>query len=131
MIGRYCRCSRHWVGLGHGGIEIWQRHDDSASQWHGPDEIKHVLLPAISNAAFPFRDSMLLQRSLSTLRRCPFVTQFSNTSTNLSTRAFSTSVRNMAAIQRSAFFEAIQKHDPNSIAVVNNDSGKALSLIHI
>jgi len=39
----------------------------------------------------------------------------------------------MAAIQRSAFFEAIQKHDPNSIAVVNNDSGKTFtygSLIH-
>lgn len=30
-------------------------------------------------------------------------------------------------IQRSAFFEAIQKHNPSSIAVINHDSGAAFS----
>jgi malonyl-CoA/methylmalonyl-CoA synthetase len=32
-----------------------------------------------------------------------------------------------AALQRSAFFEAIRQHDPSSTAVVNNDSGVAFS----
>jgi malonyl-CoA/methylmalonyl-CoA synthetase len=32
-----------------------------------------------------------------------------------------------AALQRSAFFEAIRQHDPSSTAVVNNDSGIAFS----
>ena len=30
-------------------------------------------------------------------------------------------------IQRSAFFEAIQKHNPSSTAVINHDSGAAFS----
>lgn len=42
-------------------------------------------------------------------------------------RAFSASRQAMAAIQRSAFFEAIRKHDPSSTAVVNYDSGVAFS----
>jgi hypothetical protein len=33
----------------------------------------------------------------------------------------------MAALQRSAFFEAMRQHDPSSTAVVNNDSGVAFS----
>ena len=32
-----------------------------------------------------------------------------------------------AALQRSAFFEAIRQHDPTSTAVVNHDSGVAFS----
>lgn len=31
----------------------------------------------------------------------------------------------MAALQRSAFFEAIQKHDPDSTAVVHSLSGRS------
>ena len=43
-------------------------------------------------------------------------------------RAFScTSSAMAAALQRSAFFEAIRKHDPSSTAVVNFDSGVAFS----
>ena len=39
----------------------------------------------------------------------------------------------MAALQRSAFFEAIQKHDPDSTAVVHSLSGRTFkygSLLH-
>jgi hypothetical protein len=43
-------------------------------------------------------------------------------------RAFScTSAAMAAALQRSAFFEAMRQHDPKSTAVVNNDSGAAFS----
>ena len=43
-------------------------------------------------------------------------------------RAFSCNSSAMAAaLQRSAFFEAIRKHDPSSTAVVNFDSGVAFS----
>ena len=43
-------------------------------------------------------------------------------------RAFScTSSAMAAALQRSAFFEAIRRHDPSSTAVVNFDSGVAFS----
>lgn len=43
-------------------------------------------------------------------------------------RAFScTSAAMAAALQRSAFFEAMRQHDPKSTAVVNNDSGVAFS----
>jgi len=31
------------------------------------------------------------------------------------------------SLQRSAFLEAIQKHDPSSVAVVENDSGASFS----
>ena len=43
-------------------------------------------------------------------------------------RAFSyTSAAMAAALQRSAFFEAMRQHDPSTTAVVNNDSGVAFS----
>ena len=42
-------------------------------------------------------------------------------------RAFSRSSPAMAALQRSAFFEAIRRHDPKATAVVNYDSGVAFS----
>jgi hypothetical protein len=42
-------------------------------------------------------------------------------------RTFSCSSAAMAALQRSAFFEAMRQHDPSSTAVVNNDSGVAFS----
>lgn len=35
--------------------------------------------------------------------------------------------RAMATLQRSAFFEAMQKHDPDSLAVVHADSGRSFS----
>lgn len=37
----------------------------------------------------------------------------------------------MAAIQRSAFFEAMKAHDPQSIAVVNHDTGKTFTYRHV
>jgi hypothetical protein len=43
-------------------------------------------------------------------------------------RTFSyTSTAMAAALQRSAFFEAMRQHDPSSTAVVHNDSGVAFS----
>lgn len=42
-------------------------------------------------------------------------------------RAFSCTSAAMAALQRSAFFEAMRQHDPSSTAVVNNNSGVAFS----
>lgn len=39
----------------------------------------------------------------------------------------------MATLQKSAFFEAIQKHDANSTAVVHSDSGRSFqygSILH-
>jgi hypothetical protein len=42
-------------------------------------------------------------------------------------RTFSYTSAAMAALQRSAFFEAMRQHDPSSTAVVNNDSGVAFS----
>jgi hypothetical protein len=42
-------------------------------------------------------------------------------------RTFSCTSAAMAALQRSAFFEAMRQHDPSSTAVVNNDSGVAFS----
>lgn len=37
----------------------------------------------------------------------------------------------MAALQRSAFFEAMKAHDPQSIAVVNYDTGNKFTYAHV
>lgn len=91
-----------------------------------------ILLPFSTMLAHRSLNACL--RSLSRNKACHSTTTASispaatHSLTQRYSRAFScTSSAMAAALQRSAFFEAIRKHDPSSTAVVNFDSGVAFS----
>jgi hypothetical protein len=72
---------------------------------------------------------MFARRSITTCLRSRTIHRYAAHSlTPRYSRAFScTSTAMAAALQRSAFFEAMRQHDPSTTAVVNNDSGVAFS----